>query len=447
MMNNKKLIIRAQEIRKKPFHLSSNLRIIYVLKGSVDLEFVAGRYTIEEGDAEIININEPVGFADGTAGNLVLLFEFDGETAKKNQPYIDKALYNCGTTLFYPCTAKRKDREQLKSKLLLLYGLYMRTDDYSLIDKVTCEIEDLIVDKLNDFKNMLVDVGVSENNMSRLLRIYDLIYENAANKLNLKEIAEREYVSVQYLSKEFNEKLHINFKTTVEYYKVIQAVRYLVSTDMSITMVSENSGFSAPRFFYKQFSYWLKCTPLEFKNKILKDEERLLEFPPDAQLVRELIARMQTVTLGKIEESHVNVKKEKKKLQSDENAVDNMLKARELLEEACALNGKRPDAGLVFLTPDEVKDLLLLLGQDEARPLTLIISLSSLDKSPAELTFDIQDTMSYIRILRSIASEKGIQTAFDWKVSKMSERIDNLLGYEPTDVILGLLFFTFHTVE
>ena len=99
--------------------------------------------------------------------------------------------------------------------------LYMRTDDYSLIDKVTCEIEDLIVDKLNDFKNMLVDVGVSENNMSRLLRIYDLIYENAANKLNLKEIAEREYVSVQYLSKEFNEKLHINFKTTVEYYKAV----------------------------------------------------------------------------------------------------------------------------------------------------------------------------------------------------------------------------------
>ena len=27
------------------------------------------------------------------------------------------------------------------------------------------------------------------------------------------------------------------------------------------------------------------------------------------------------------------------------------------------------------------------------------------------------------------------------------EKIDNLLGYEPTDVILGLLFFTFHTVE
>ena len=44
-----------------------------------------------------------------------------------------------------------------------------------------------------------------------------MIYENAANKLNLKEIAEREYVSVQYLSKEFNEKIHINFKTTVEY--------------------------------------------------------------------------------------------------------------------------------------------------------------------------------------------------------------------------------------
>ena len=103
---------------------------------------------------------------------------------------------------------------------MLLYGIYTRTDDQKLIDQVIGEIEELIVSRFHDFKNMLVAAGVSESNMARLLRIYDMIYANAARKLNLKEMAESEFVSVQYLSREFNDKLHMNFKDTVEYYKV-----------------------------------------------------------------------------------------------------------------------------------------------------------------------------------------------------------------------------------
>lgn len=291
-MKNSELTIRAQEIRHKSFHLSDSLRIIYVFKGSVTLGFTAGRAEVREGEAEIININEPVEFAEGTPGNVSLIFEIDGQLARRKQPRIDKALYNCNTTLFYPCTAGRNHCEQLKAKLMLLYGIYTRTDDQKLIDQVIGEIEELIVSRFHDFKNMLVAAGVSESNMARLLRIYDMIYANAARKLNLKEIAESEFVSVQYLSREFNDKLHMNFKATVEYYKVIQAVRYLVSTDMSITTVSENSGFSAPRFFYKQFSSWLKCTPSEFRARIAAEEEKVIEFPPDDLLISRLIARI-----------------------------------------------------------------------------------------------------------------------------------------------------------
>ena len=60
---NGELIIRALEIRHKPFHLSKNLRIIYVLKGELTLKFVAGAATVKEGSIEIININEPVCFS------------------------------------------------------------------------------------------------------------------------------------------------------------------------------------------------------------------------------------------------------------------------------------------------------------------------------------------------------------------------------------------------
>ena len=170
------------------------------------LGFTAGRAEVREGEAEIININEPVEFAEGTPGNVSLIFEIDGQLARRKQPRIDKALYNCNTTLFYPCTAGRNHCEQLKAKLMLLYGIYTRTDDQKLIDQVIGEIEELIVSRFHDFKNMLVAAGVSESNMARLLRIYDMIYVNAARKLNLKEIAESEFcqraVSVQRVQRQ-----------------------------------------------------------------------------------------------------------------------------------------------------------------------------------------------------------------------------------------------------
>ena len=213
---NRDLIIRAAEIRHKPFHLSKNLRIVYILKGQITLEFVAGKAEVREGEIEIININEPVAFSGGSPGNVILIFEFDSNAAKISQPRIDKALYNCNTTLFYPCKTKHKYQEQLISKLLLIYNLYVHTEDHSLIRKTSQEIEDLIVDKFHDLKNMLMETEVSEVNLNRFLRIYDSIYLNSAGKLNLKEIAEKEYVSVQYLSKEFNEKLNINFKRKLQ---------------------------------------------------------------------------------------------------------------------------------------------------------------------------------------------------------------------------------------
>ena len=130
---NRDLIIRAAEIRHKPFHLSKNLRIVYILKGQITLEFVAGKAEVREGEIEIININEPVAFSGGSPGNVILIFEFDSNAAKISQPRIDKALYNCNTTLFYPCKTKHKYQEQLISKLLLIYNLYVHTEDQSLI--------------------------------------------------------------------------------------------------------------------------------------------------------------------------------------------------------------------------------------------------------------------------------------------------------------------------
>lgn len=449
---NGELIIRALEIRHKPFHLSKNLRIIYVLKGELTLEFVAGQSIVREGSIEIININEPVCFLDGTEGNVALIFEIDGAVAKKMQPMIDRALYNCNTTLFYPCRTDNKYQEQLKSNLLLVYNLYTYTEDYSLIKKVLQETEDLIVDKFHDLKNMLVETGVSDTNLNRFLRIYDSIYTNSGGKINLKEIAEKEYVSVQYLSKEFNERLNMNFKATVEYYKVIQAVRYLITTNMSVTLVSENSGFSAPRYFYKQFSNYLKCTPMLFRAKTRGEADRVWEVPSDNERIKEIVKKVMSTNLeifnssdkerAEAEGVRINVEnRNDASLQKGKAEVDII---REIFRDVYKIRGTHPTANFILLSEIEEMKLKRFLGQEGMKPVTILISLNGSNRTCGELAYDIESTLSYMNLLTNVASGKGVKTFFNWEISGMSESVNSILGYEPTDVIIGLLSFTFN---
>ena len=432
------LVIKALEIRNKPFHVSENLRILYVLKGTLGLEFVAGRCYLTEGNIEIINIDEPVKlFSESGEENVVLVFEVERETAKSLQPLIDKALYNCSTTLFYPSKATKNHQQQLRAKLLLIYNLYVNTADDTLMIKTVQEAEDLIVEYFHDFKNMLADSGVSDARLNRFLRIYDSIYMNAA-ELNLRKLADNEYVSVQYLSKEFNEKLNVNFKATVEYYKVIQAVRYLITTCMPVTQVSENSGFSAPRYFYKQFSAYLKCTPVAFRDRLKAEEEQLLWLTPYDDKIRKLVEKKASFNLGvfKDEEDYHEISTPETG-RSETAAAD---KLEDILSAVYEMKGGQPAsaAKFIILSPQEKAKIESLLGEDIGENV-LAVMIDGRGKSAGKLVHDAEEALNCLSLFLDTASAGGIEADFRWDVSSLSEEIDQALGYEPTNVIVGLL--------
>lgn len=292
--------MRAASITYKPFHVSENLRLVYILKGSVNFRLVAGVHKLSEGDIEVLNINEPVGFEKTEEDNLVLIFEIDKDKAKEYCDYIDTALFNCNTKLFFSSSTDWKYLEILKEKARMLYHYYISGINDILLEKIVREIVVLIGDHCHDLRNMFQENG-SDVHSERFYRIFTYMYTHYYEKINLKEIAEREYVSQQYLSKEFNDRLHMNFKDTLEYYRVINAVRYLITTRMTITMISELCGFSASRYFYKHFSLYLKCSPREFRNIYLSRKEECREVVINDKYIEKcllLLEKQNTVSLA-----------------------------------------------------------------------------------------------------------------------------------------------------
>lgn len=279
MRNTTQCSIRAERIDFRPFHLSPNLRILYVLEGSLALRFTCGEHLLSAGEIEILNIDEPVQMKKLQENNLVLLFELDGLRAKQFHSDISRGIYNCNSTLFYTSKTLPVDQEILKRKLRLIYRYYLNDDSAFLIDKAMEDIVRFICDRCHDLKNMFPNGGGDELRGQRFLRVYTYMLENCDEKINLKKLAEQEFMSPQYLSKEFNERLGINFKDTLEYFRVIQAVRYLITGKMAVTEICQRCGFSALRYFYKHFAFYLNCTPPEFRVVYLTDPERVKSFP------------------------------------------------------------------------------------------------------------------------------------------------------------------------
>lgn len=258
-------IVRIEEL---PYHVNRNLRILYVLSGSIELSWVSGKQILSKNEIEIVNVNEPVSVKKYTDENVVAIYEIDMEFAKKYCEDIEAVTYNCNCDFFFPSKAKIEDQNYLKEKLIQTYRIYSNQNTHYKLPAEAMEIIIAIKDKFNDIKNIFSDNTKSDVHAERFLRINHYLIDNINRKISLKEIAANEYLSPYYVSKEFNERLNKSFYTIVDYYRVKKSVNLLISTDKAITTISEECGFSANRYFYDKFRIYMGCTPIQFRKEL-----------------------------------------------------------------------------------------------------------------------------------------------------------------------------------
>ena len=112
MQQNIPIRISVQRVISYPFdYLSNELRIIWVLEGSLQVKFVSGIIELHANDAEIVNINIPVGL-QATDKNLVAIFSIDSEFAKTHFGSIDKMSLNCNLNYIFPRLISERERSE-----------------------------------------------------------------------------------------------------------------------------------------------------------------------------------------------------------------------------------------------------------------------------------------------------------------------------------------------
>jgi len=101
----------------------------------------------------------------------------------------------------------------------------------------------------------------------RLQRIVDFIYENVEDNLSLAEMAWREGVSTEYLSRLFKARTDYTFKTFVTEVRLRRSLDSLANPDTRIIDVALASGFPNVKAYNAAFLRTFHCTPSEWRTK------------------------------------------------------------------------------------------------------------------------------------------------------------------------------------
>lgn len=261
-------------ISEYPIHWHNSIEILYVLKGRINVTIDTDSFEIVEKELEIINVDEAHSIS-GSDDNKVLIFYID--------PYFFETYYkDINNIFFYTNTSdyNAQDSEeyhQLRSFLSMILCEYVQKNkDYD--EELESLLIDLLYHLINNFHYLTYEkeeLKEKTEQLARHHRIAKYIFNNYNSNITLQDIANEEFLSTHYLSHEIKNVTGKSFTDLLNLTRVEESIKLLLDTDLSISDIADEVGFSHARYFNKNFKMHYNCTPLQYRKKYKVSEKEL----------------------------------------------------------------------------------------------------------------------------------------------------------------------------
>lgn len=112
-------------------------------------------------------------------------------------------------------------------------------------------------------------IFVIENPMA--IKAIQYISDHMEEKITLSDVAKACQVTPRHLSGVFKDIINITVNDYINIAKVDKAMRWLTSTDLTMTEIASRLGFSSTQYFSTVFKRYTRVTPGEYKDMSDKD--------------------------------------------------------------------------------------------------------------------------------------------------------------------------------
>lgn len=132
---------------------------------------------------------------------------------------------------------------------------------------------------------MSKDEIIKNKYVERIDKIKEYINSNYRKSITLNDFADKELLSIPYLSKFIKKHLGMTFTEYLNSVRLNYAVEELINTDRPITRIALENGFSTTFLFNKCFKEVYKITPNEYRKQFKLDNK--IEDKVDNEIIKE----------------------------------------------------------------------------------------------------------------------------------------------------------------
>ncbi len=262
-------------------HCHKEIEILLVLRGVTHFQIYHTDYELNPGDLIIADVEDLHQIHDSSDDILMISIHVDTQRFENLYPNIRYMFFVCEECMEGPSGNK----QLLQSKLTLLKQHiaklsfdYMRENrDYALLIDEVNELVSILVNHfqgffMEDYQYKTSQKNLGQEDLQRLCRITRYIMLNYKDKISLDDVSKTEHLSSFYLSHLIKENLGFNFQNFVNAIRLEFAEKQLVFSNLTLTQISEECGFSSLNYFNKCFSAWHGKTPAQYRKNYIPCE-------------------------------------------------------------------------------------------------------------------------------------------------------------------------------
>ena len=251
-----------------PAHWHSEIEIIRILEGELDVKLNSTEYTAKVGDIIFVN-SETVHSAVPHNGCIyeciVFHIEFLYTDVLGCKSFIDGILQGEYVINEHFPAAEGDEIHRTANKLF--EAMREKRAGYKfIVVSAFYELLGLIVERQLYTASNLGDKN-SDKNLLKLKKALEFIRTNFDKQISLSDISSHVRMSPKYFGSFFK---GMTSKTPIQYlneYRVEKASRKLIRTDLSITEIAFSCGFNDLSYFIKTFKRIKGISPLSFRKK------------------------------------------------------------------------------------------------------------------------------------------------------------------------------------
>ncbi|UUZ82298.1 AraC family transcriptional regulator [Paenibacillus sp. P26] len=256
--------VSLHSVNYVPSHWHNSMEMIFVLSGTLEVTVHTERHTLTEGDILLINqghVHEVIGLDVNIIATFLIPFAY----MKTLMSGLEGIHFECDSA---SAGKERKPAlERIRGLLAEMVQLKYKQGEVYELDMQSRMLAVFSI-LIKQFKVPGGSGAMNEKYMERMLRIITYIDEHYQEPITLQAIAEREYLSVPYLSKFFSENIGLNFGSYLTSIRLKHTVEALLRhSDAPIADLAHHHGFPNAKSFYTAFKNRYRMTPKEYRER------------------------------------------------------------------------------------------------------------------------------------------------------------------------------------